>query len=205
MSVIFNAIRRGDLGRIKAFVLCGGDINTTYPHKYTLLYSATVFGKSAIVKFLIDSGADSNIGDATGQTPLHCAASRNDREIMKLLLQAGANPNVEDVNWRTPLLSLSVTRLDNNPETVKMLLDFGADCNFFNERGDSALSVARERKRTRTTNVMEQWPQIVPLRTFCLRIILVRTNNVCIPSWVPPILLEWPTLEEMNHPSKKLK
>ena len=58
-------------------------------------------------------------------------------------------------------------------------------------------SIAIEKGQESIAALLEHWPRVVPLRTLCLRVIRSRSNGVAVPQWVPPRLLQYPTLEEM--------
>ena len=67
------------------------------------VHVAACYGRSKILRLLLDSGANVNIKGRDGQTPLHFA-TRNNRPIcVDTLLENGADPNCCDINGRTPL------------------------------------------------------------------------------------------------------
>ena len=80
---------------------------------------------------------------------------------------------------------------------VKILLNSGADLNLANKDGQTPLSIAIARKEHNTAYLLEHWPRVVPLQTLCLRVIRTKTNGVSVPKWVPRVLLEYPSFEEM--------
>lgn len=120
--------------------------------------------KFRIAKLLIENGADVNKPDRTGVTPLHNVQIA---EIARLLLEKGANVHATTVNGITPLMSssnapASVGKLiinaganvqasvkgesplmlavgEQNLGLVEALLVAGADANFENKSGWTAL------------------------------------------------------------------
>ncbi|MER7790043.1 ankyrin repeat domain-containing protein [Streptomyces sp. NPDC097640] len=80
-----------------------------------------------IVGALLDAGADPNLTDESGDAPIHYLRTNSEPEasdVIRLLLEAGADPNAEG-QWRSGPLSDAVSFA--RPETVKDLLDAGAD------------------------------------------------------------------------------
>jgi ankyrin repeat protein len=74
------------------------------------------------LKVLIEAGCPVDILDLNKVTPLHAAAQRDRTELTRYLLGEGADPNL-----LAPDSCLMAAR--GNPDSVKHLLDFGADPN----------------------------------------------------------------------------
>jgi ankyrin repeat protein len=74
----------------------------------TALYHAVEFGKTNLVRFLLEKGADPAIrmarGSLKGRTPLHDAAARGRKEIVEALLTFKAPADAVDSQGATPLL-----------------------------------------------------------------------------------------------------
>jgi hypothetical protein len=74
----------------------------------TALYHAVAFGKTNLVRFLLENGADPGVrmerGMQKGRTPMHAAAERGSAEIVEALLKFKAPANVVDGEGATPLL-----------------------------------------------------------------------------------------------------
>lgn len=88
---IQEAIVRGDLEEVKAFLKDGNDIDK--PHiagKYTLLCAAVKVGDEKILSYLLKKGADTE-AMSNGKTPLMYAAKYDKLELAKLLIKKGAN------------------------------------------------------------------------------------------------------------------
>lgn len=87
-----------------------------------------------ILTLLLDNGADIN-KPSHGISPLIFAANTPEEggvTILKYLLEKGANPNVQDFQGSTPLF---VANFADNKETIKLLIDSGADTTIRNNSG----------------------------------------------------------------------
>ena len=60
------------------------------------------------------------------------------------------------------------------------------------------LSNAMEKGHQNIVDLLRHWPRVAPLQTLCLRVIRARSNGVVVPAWVPRVLLEWPSIEEIT-------
>lgn len=87
----------GNVADVKTYVNNGGDLNIKDPKTgSTPLITASVFGKSEVVKLLIEAGADLNIQNNEGSTALHSAAFFCHAEIVKMLIVNGADKSVKN-------------------------------------------------------------------------------------------------------------
>lgn len=104
--------------------------------------AAELYDAEAIVSWLAQQGADFSRSDKQGQTPICLATTRPRNRALKVMLEAGARhfecgAAAEDVLWQ------AVTRRDS--ETVALLLRFGADPDFRDALGVSALEESARR------------------------------------------------------------
>lgn len=196
---IFEAVVGNNTSMIKEFISHGGDVNTANKYGDSLLRYALSNGSVEAVELLLEAGANPNLANDLGNAPLHWT-SNCDPRIVQLFLEAGADPNLPN-NGVFPIYSAVKGQ---NSKNVKLFLDFGADLTLTDKYKRSAISIAKIYNREETVNLIECWPRVVPLRTLCLRIIRVKTNSIIVPLWLPPILLEFPTTEEMiPQPNRK--
>ncbi|XP_068249234.1 putative ankyrin repeat protein RF_0381 [Palaemon carinicauda] len=113
-DVLLGAAENGHLEAIRKLIQAGADVN--YNDAFALLNAAEQ-GHLEIVKALIDAGADVNAGEGWVVT---AAARGGQTEVMKTLIAAGATKeNLDD--------SMRFAAQDGHLETVKLLLDNGAD------------------------------------------------------------------------------
>ncbi|EXJ70612.1 uncharacterized protein A1O5_06683 [Cladophialophora psammophila CBS 110553] len=82
--------------------------------------------------------------DESGKSALYLAAAEQFPDIVKLLLQRGANPNSQTKDGRSPLMEAA---LWGRYENVKPLLDFGADKNWEDGEGFTAMQLAEPSTR----------------------------------------------------------
>jgi FOG: Ankyrin repeat len=137
-SLLFQAIRNGDLAFVKAH-LTKAEIEVRDGRGATPLMHAAAFGNLETLKLLLEAGADVNARNAFDATALLWAA--RDPDKARLLIEHGANVNIRSKQGRTPLMVASL-RYGNSP-LVALMLAKGADVNAKDEkRHDTALSLA---------------------------------------------------------------
>lgn len=106
------------------------------------LMMAALRGHLGLCKALIARDADVN---KPGWAPLHYAATGGHAEVITLLLEHSAYIDAESPNGTTPLM---MAAMYGNAESVKVLLDAGADPAVRNALRLSALDFARRADRT---------------------------------------------------------
>ncbi|KAJ8376475.1 hypothetical protein SKAU_G00070550 [Synaphobranchus kaupii] len=109
------------------------------PSEANRLTSASARGDLTEVKVILQNGADVNERNVFGRTALQVMKLGNPA-IAEALLQANAYPNVRD-----PLGGLTVlhdTARDGYADTVRVLVDHGADVNMQDNDGNLPLHLA---------------------------------------------------------------
>lgn len=110
----------------------------------TLLIWSVSEHKYNSAKILLEYGANPNLHDKDGLSAIIAAADNSETsEFLKLLLKHGGDPNNKDMSVknilnRTPLVAAARNRL----ESVKILVESGAEINFGKERKGSAIFAA---------------------------------------------------------------
>ena len=86
----------------------------------TPLHSAARWGRSAIVRMLLDAGAKVDVFNDYGETALHYAIAAKHTEIVKILLDAGANPKT-GINKKDGMSITELAKEANHPEALELL------------------------------------------------------------------------------------
>lgn len=180
----FRAVRQDDSGAVQALLQRGFDANTIdekgltglfialrdespkvakllaawpgtqpearSPDGESTLMMACLRGNEEVARLLVERGADVN---KPGWTPLHYAATGGHQAIAAFLLDQNAYIDADAPNGNTPLM---MAALYGNAETVKLLLDAGADPGLRNRAGQRALDLARQGSRPDAIRMLEQ-------------------------------------------------
>lgn len=123
---IQEAIISGNLEVVKQHIEAGTDINMRDQMSgSTPLITAASFGKTAIVKALIDANADLDLKNNEGSTALHSAAFFCRIDIVQMLLDAGADKTIKNNHAATPRESVMVPFAEMKPvyEVIQQQLE----------------------------------------------------------------------------------
>jgi ankyrin repeat protein len=118
---LFEAIRSGDVQRVRAAIRAGADVNTRDESGATLLMHAVIHGSRECLRLLLDGDADVNAANRYGSTALMWAGG--DARMLKSLLDRGAAVDAEASDGTTALL---VAARYGNTESLRLLLEHGA-------------------------------------------------------------------------------
>ncbi len=136
---LVTAIRNGDVPAIRKLLNGGIDVNSRDLDGNTALMMASLYAGPECVDLLLKKGADANASNKAGATPLIRAATNYDKA--KLLIAAGARVQVRTADLgNTPLILAA--RRNGNSQTVKLLLDHGADAKERNGIGVTPIMAA---------------------------------------------------------------
>jgi len=106
---IHMAALQGDLDAIHQHIAAGTDLNKTEPSAgSTPIITASLFGKTDVVKVLIEGGADVNFRNKEGSTALHTAAFFCRPLIVRELLDHGADMSIRNNAGSTAIESVMV-------------------------------------------------------------------------------------------------
>ena len=129
---------------VKELLARGANINAcTKDERFpqtTALQAAVEAGREDIVTLLLDSGADPNLGGGEYTCPIIAAARKAEAKLLELLVQRKAKIDVfGGPDKSTPLINAAMFL---PKESLKLLLDAGADINLADHDGDTALIMA---------------------------------------------------------------
>ena len=136
-TALMNAATNGDLEMVSFLISKGANCDLVDYDNESALIKAVKSGNPDVVCILLQAGTDPNQMDCSGNTPLIISALfQEDIKIMKYLLYFGADPNLMNDHGWTPLIAATIS---NDPEKVKILLDFDVDIEHKDKSGASAL------------------------------------------------------------------
>src|SRR5688572_19212578 len=141
------AVRNNDAMLVDRLLRAGAKPHPENRYGITPIALACESGSPAIVERLLKAGVSANATGPLGETALHTCAYAGNTAGARVLIAAGASVDPGD-NWRgqTPLMWAAAER---HPETMKALIDAGANVN--------ARSTIIEWERQRTDEPRDKW------------------------------------------------
>jgi ankyrin repeat protein len=139
---LFLALR-GDSPKVAAVLLASPSVQVDLANAFgeTPLMMAALRGRFAAAQKLLDRGATVQ---RDGWAPVHYAASGPDASLLALLLDRGASINARSPNRNTPLM---MAARYGTQDSVKLLVQRGADRQLINDKNLSAADMARQSGR----------------------------------------------------------
>ncbi|MDO4751970.1 MAG: ankyrin repeat domain-containing protein [Akkermansia sp.] len=152
---LFEAVSSRHTECVKLLLAAPGiDVNKADKDGRTPLYRAAQDSHTKIVKLLLAApGIEVNKANKKGYTPLYRAARYGHTECVKLLLSA---PGIDISNWN----ALSIAVLKNDCNTIKQLLQSGADVNKADMKGETPLFWAAVGRHTECVKLLLAAPGI---------------------------------------------
>ena len=83
-SQLIEAVKEGDIGKVRVLIAKGAFINATDDKGGTPLHWAAYYGRKDIAKLLLMQGADMYQKDKYGLTPIDVARINQKKEILEL-------------------------------------------------------------------------------------------------------------------------
>lgn len=137
-TTLFPAIRAGDRAAVGALLKGGADIYARNESGETPLMEAALNADAALLDLLLKAGAEVNATNNAGATALMRAATFGEKA--RLLVSHRAAVEIRSALGNTALMLAA--RQYGNVQTVRLLLDHGADANATNRFGATALMAA---------------------------------------------------------------
>jgi ankyrin repeat protein len=148
-AALLFAAREGSTELVRALVRGKANVNVRNPQSGdTPIMLAALAGNLATVKVLREAGAQIN---HPGWTPLQYAAFNGHNAVIDYLVSSGADLGLTAPNGATPVM-LAV--LSNKADTVKLLINHGFDVDARNDKGQTALDIARAKGFTEIENIL---------------------------------------------------
>ncbi|PCJ54607.1 MAG: hypothetical protein COA79_21735 [Planctomycetota bacterium] len=142
----------GELDKVKSFLSQDPSlINQADENGFTALHEVAGEEQFETIKYLIDNGADVNAINNDGTTPLHLAAYS---EAIELLIINGANINAINKEGDTPLMISTLCQ--DAEELIETLLTSDADISVKNNKGQTALDMAKMRNEDEYISILEE-------------------------------------------------
>ena len=137
-----SALLSTDPKVVTALLEAGAELEERNDLGNTPLHAASMsLLRPLVLKSLLEAGADANTRNDKGDAPLHYAVQsvtnrRQDRHAVAILLEAQADPMAANSHGETPLHKMG---WQMQARVVEDLLDSGADCDFRDNAGMTAL------------------------------------------------------------------
>lgn len=117
-SVLHQAVEKGEIQAVEAFIRQGADVNARDRNGDTSLAIAAEKNDLKTAGILLAGGGDVNTKNLYGDTPLMLAVSGGFEELTALLLKAGADADIKNHDDETAVTLAAETR---NPTIIGLL------------------------------------------------------------------------------------
>jgi ankyrin repeat protein len=176
---LFEAVKSNNIQLVQSLLQGGGqqpqqqqqqqtnyNVNAEDAQGITPIIEASLLGNIEMVELLMLHGATAQPQPGFRHTPLRAACLTANIPLIKLLVDRGADVNAKSEGGRTPLMGACYLRpqFDNMPNrqelsfnTVRLMLQLGANPHITNSFGESALDLCVNRGYMESVNVIKKW------------------------------------------------
>lgn len=132
------------------------NVNKCNVEGYAPIHIASKFGRTDILRLILDSGSSVNIKTYNNlKSALHLACIFNQIDVVKELLKCGnCDLDIKDSNGNTPLHD--AVRF-NNEKIVEILLVNGANVNIKSNNGELPLNIAKAKKNVKLIKTIKNY------------------------------------------------
>jgi ankyrin repeat protein len=146
----FEAVRDNEFDEMVRLLEQGAHVDSNGGSGVTLLLRALADGNGRIARYLIDQGADVQALDYSKNSALDYAVRSGDASLLVLLFETGVNFETAERKG-TPLISAATW---GHSEAIAILVRKGADVNYQNWSGLSALHMAISNRHSEAVRVL---------------------------------------------------
>ncbi|XP_033982035.1 ankyrin repeat, SAM and basic leucine zipper domain-containing protein 1 [Trematomus bernacchii] len=143
VSLLKQAISKGDIGTVKQLLDDGMDVETRLGFDWTPLMCAVNVVNYELTELLLDRGASANFSKDNWTVLMACCSATGSEDkiarCVEILLSRNADPNMVD---RSEMTCLMVAAWNGRSKVINLLLSHGAEINIQDRNGLTALSIA---------------------------------------------------------------
>jgi ankyrin repeat protein len=149
---LINEAIAGDLPALRETVAAGGDINFANAKGVTPLMVAAQWGRSHVVRFLLENGADVSAKEkSSGRSALMYSCLSGDILSLEAILEASSDVNARDHDGRTALMLAAINGVT---AAIRPLVMAGSDIRARDQFGLTAVHLAYRRGRQEVLEVL---------------------------------------------------
>ena len=136
-DTLFAAVRQDDIELMELLLTAGCSLQVRDSAGNTLLHEAAAYGQISAAHFLLSNGIEAEVQNTAGHTALQFAEKLGHKAFIQST--AGYILELQDILPTHYAESLATCCINADWETVRLLLQAGADTNATTEAGDSPL------------------------------------------------------------------
>jgi uncharacterized protein len=143
-TALLIAVEKSNVTMVKRLLAVGSDVNLASLERVTQLMAACYGGQAELVTLLLQAGARTDPVDQMNKTAVVYAAAQGHTAALEALLNAtGSTAMNVNTAYEHGLTALMWAAGQGHVGTVKMLLTRGANASARDDRGMSALDIAK--------------------------------------------------------------